>query len=219
MMSKLNFLVGAVLLLTHSVACAQGTAVNTASIAGTPYVDDKYVDGVIYYGDKSLTTSMRYNAYEDLIEYKQNGKAVVLDPSLTIKRIKFGSSTYITREYKASGKTKIGYFQVLDSGKLTLLVKQKVTYLPAKKGGNLDGSDQVAQFKRSPDIFYYILENGPTQEVENIKSMIEVLADKQDELTQFAKKEKISPRKEKELIQFVQYYNSLQGFSDTRANQ
>lgn len=209
MMSKFNFLLSVILLCTHLVASAQGTAANTAAISGSMYVDEKYVDGVIYYGDKSLATSIRYNAYEDLIEYKQGGKAVVLDPSLTLKRVKFGTSTYIAQEYKAGGKTKVGYFQVLDSGKLTLLAKQKITYLPAKKGGNLDGTDQVAQFKRSPDVYFYKIESGALQEVDNIKSMIETIPDKQEELTQFAKKEKISPRKEKELIQFAQYYNSL----------
>jgi len=208
-MSKFNFLLSVILLCTHLVASAQGTAAGTAAISGIPYVDEKYIDGVIYYGDKTLATSIRYNAYQDLIEYTQNGKAVVLDPSLTLKRVKFGTSTYVTQEYKAGGKTKVGYFQVLDSGKLTLLAKQKIIYLPAKKQGNLDGTDQVAQFKRSPDVYFYKIESGALQEVDNIKSMIETIPDKQEELTQFAKKEKISPRKEKEMIQFVQYYNSL----------
>lgn len=217
MMSKFNFLLGAILLFTLTHAKAQ--TASTEAINGTPYVDEKYEEGVIYYGDKSLTVPVRYNAYQDLIEYTQNGKAAVLDPTLTIKRIKVGASTYITQEYKANGKTKVGYFQLLDSGRLTLLAKQKVIYLPAKKGGNLDGSDQLAQFKRNPDMYYYKIEGGAVQDVESIKSLIETLPDKQDELTQFAKKEKISPRKEKEMIQFVQYYNSLQGLSDTRANQ
>jgi hypothetical protein len=39
--------------------------------------------------------------------------------------------------------------------------------------------------------------------------MIASFPEKQKELTLFAKKEKISARKEKTLIQLVQYYNSL----------
>jgi hypothetical protein len=40
--------------------------------------------------------------------------------------------------------------------------------------------------------------------------MIAAFPDKQTELTEFAKKEKISPKKEDEMIKLVRYYNSLQ---------
>ena len=39
--------------------------------------------------------------------------------------------------------------------------------------------------------------------------MIASFPDKQEEVKQFAKKEKISPKKEEELVKLVRYYNSL----------
>lgn len=204
-MTKLKFFL-CIALFTFAGAKAQQA---TGDVIGTPYLDDKYVEGVIYINNKAQKLSMRYNAYQDLIEYQQNGKALVFDPNPSIKKVELGSSTFVPLKYNAGGKSKLGYFALLDSGKVALYVKKSITFMPAKKGGRLDGTDQPAEYKRSADVFYFKVGDGELQEVGNIKSMIASLPDKQEELTQYAKKEKISPRKEKEVVQLVKYYNSL----------
>jgi len=209
MISKLKLLFGVALLLPIGVVSAQTTTTsNGETINGSPYVDDKYKDGVIYYGDKNYTAPIRYNAYQDLIEYQQNGKPLVLEASASIEKVVFGDDTFIPLSYGSGGK-KLGYFAVLDSGKMTLYAKKKIIFVPFKKQGKLDGTDQPAEFKKAPDVFYYQLGDGPLQEVDNVKSWIAGLPDKQDELAQYAKKEKISTKKEKDILQFVKHYNSL----------
>lgn len=208
MINKLKLILGMVMIFTISTASAQVTASNGETIAGSPYVDDKYKEGIIYYGDKNQTASIRYNAYQDLIEYQQNGKALVLDANPAIKKVIVGDETFVPLSPTGNAK-KLGYFAVLDTGKLTLYSKKKIVFLPFKKGGKLDGSDQQAEFQKKPDIYYYQVGDGELKEVDNIKSLIASLPDKQDELNQYAKKEKISAKKEKDLIQLVKYYNSL----------
>jgi hypothetical protein len=208
MIKKINLLLSVLSVCTLIVAHAQVTA-SSVAINGTPYLNEKYEEGVIHFADKRHTAPIRYNAFQDLIEYQQNGKPLVLDPNETIKKVRFGNSTFVPLPFESKGKQKLGYFEVLDSGKVTLYSRKKVIFLDAKKGGALDGSDQPAQYKRSPDTFYYRIGDGDLKEIENMKEMIASFPDKQEELTQFAKKEKISPRKEKEIIQFIHYYNSL----------
>ena len=58
-------------------------------------------------------------------------------------------------------------------------------------------------------MYFLQVGDGELKQVDNIKEIIAALPDKQDELTQYAKKEKISAKKEKDIIQFVKYYNSL----------
>lgn len=205
MKTKFNFLLSVAWLFTLTMVNAQ----ESATINGTPYLDEAYVQGVIFYGNKIHKAPIRYNAFQDLIEYQQNGQAIVLDPSATIKKVQLGTSMFVSLPYEINGKLKFGYFELLDSGKVTVFSRKKIGFQAARKGGALDGGDQPAQFKRSPDVFYYQIGNGTLQEIESIKSMIGSFPDKQEELTRFAKKEKISPKKEKEIIQFVQYYNSL----------
>jgi hypothetical protein len=207
MMSKIKFLTGIVWMSASTIASAQGSATATAVIKGTPYLDEAYAQGEIFYANTSRTVPVRYNAFLDLMEYKQNGQPMVLDPNATVKKVHFGTTTFVVQKFEFKGKAKYGYLVLLDSGKVMLFSKKIITYRDGLKGRALDGTDLPPQYTRSPDVFYYKIGDGELQEVESIKSMIASFPDKRDELTQFAKKEKISPRKENELIQLVQYYN------------
>jgi hypothetical protein len=207
-MNKMKSILGMVTVFTISMASAQVKTSDGEVIAGSPYTDDKYKDGIIYYGtDKNQTAPIRYNAYQDLIEYQQNGKALVLDANPGIKKVIVGGETFVP--LPNSDSKKLRYFAVLDSGKMTLYSKKNIIFQPFKRGGKLDGSDQPAEFQKKPDTYYYQLGDGELKEIDNMKSLISSLPDKQDELNQYVKKEKISAKKEKDLLQFVKYYNSL----------
>lgn len=186
-------------------------ATATATVVkGTPYLDDAYVNGTIAFATNTRTVPLRYNAYKDLMEFQADGQARVLDPSTTIKKVNFGETTFVVEKYITDkGITKYGYFTLLDTGKVSLYSKKSVKFTPGLKGRALDGGDQPAEYRRNPDEFYFKLKGGEMTEVKNIKTMIAAFPDKQDELLAFAKKEKISPRDEEELVKLVKYYNSL----------
>ena len=204
MMTQLKILLSAVAACTLTVSVAQD-----ASIKGTPYVNETYEQGIVFLEKKAFKVPARYNAFKDAMEYQQSGRAMELDPSPAIKKIRLQNATFVVEKFIHDGKQKFGYFVLLDSGKAMLYSRKVVNYLPPKKGGNLDGTDQVAEFRRVPDIFYVKIGNNELQEIRNIKSFIASFPDKQEELTRFAKKEKISPRKEDEVLKLVKYYNSL----------
>jgi hypothetical protein len=143
------------------------------------------------------------------MEYQLNGKAFVYDANESIRKIRLDNSIFVALRAQIDGQTKWRFLEVLDSGKVMLYVKKKIVFVPAKKGGALDGSDQPAEYKQANDTYYFKVGDGELKEVDSIKDMIASFPDKQEELTAFAKKEKISPRKEKKLVQFTQYYNSL----------
>src|SRR5687767_11904721 len=204
---KLSFLIALVALFSFSDSVAQQASAQ--KIEGTPYLSEKYVPGEILFGTSRSTVPLRYNAYQDLMEYQQNGKALVLDPSTKIKSVRLGESTYIVDKFEFDGKTKYGFLNLLDSGKVTLVAKKVIKYQEPLKGRALDGGDLPAKFSKSSDAYFYRVGNGELQEVNNIKDMIASFPDKQEEVKQFAKKEKISPKKEEELVKLVRYYNSL----------
>jgi hypothetical protein len=203
MMSKSISLMGIVWLFAYTVAYAQAT------VHGTPYMDDAFVQGEIYYGNTIHKVPVRYNIFQDLMEYKENGQTLLLDANTSIKKVHFGTNMFVVEKFEFKRKTKYGFLALLDSGKVMLFSKKVVNYLGAQKGRALDGGDEPARYTRSADVFYYKVGDGDVLEVGNVKSMIASFPGKQEELTLFAKKEKISARREEELIQLVQYYNSL----------
>jgi hypothetical protein len=212
MKNRLNVLICLVWLSGISVAIAQVAAPAGVTIEGTPYLSESYVTAEILYAKGNLSKlPVRYNAFQDLIEYKQNGNSFVIDPTSQIKKINLGEQTFIVDKFEYKGKTKYGFLTLLDSGKVMLLSKKMITYSESKVSRGLDGVDVTspAKFSMAPDTYYYKIANGELQKVESIKEMIATFADKQEELTKYAKKEKISPKKEKDLIQLVHYYNSL----------
>lgn len=205
---KLTILSWMVMLTSITLSYAQQETAQ--QIEGSPYLDENYVQGEIYFGNAGLTKApVRYNAYQDLLEYQQNGKALVLDPSTKIKKVQMGDITFIVEKFAMDGKTKYGFLNLLDTGKVSLLSKKAVKYQAAMKGKALDGGDLPAKFSRSADTYFLKVGEGELKEVGSLKELIANLPDKQDEIKQYAKQEKISPKKEAELRQLIRYYNSL----------
>jgi hypothetical protein len=162
------------------------------------------------FGEASRTkVPARYNIFQDLMEYQQNGKALVLDPTKKIKKVKIGDEIFVVEKYSLEGKSKYGFLTMIDTGKMTLLAKKMVKYQEPLKGKALDGGDLPAKFSRLSDTYFYRFGNGELKEVGNLKEVIASLPDKQEEVKQFAKQEKISPKKKDELLKLVRYYNSL----------
>jgi hypothetical protein len=226
MMTKLCFLICVVSLLNVSAATAQqasATSPNVASnassanatktaaadIQGSPFLDDKFVEGEIYVSAKRTVVPVRYNVFQDWIEYQQGGQTLVLEPSKTIEKVKIGDAVLVVDKFELQGKSKYGYLTLLDTGKVVLMKKNVIRYIPLQKGRALDGTDLPAKYAKSPDVYFYKIGSGPLVEIDNLKSLIASFPDKQEELKQYAKKEKISVKKQEELIQFIRYYSSL----------
>jgi hypothetical protein len=209
MKNKVNYLLSIAALLMLTIVAAQAQTTATTAIAGSPYESDDYVAGEIHFGTTKRAAPIRYNIYQDVMEYKQNNQPLVVDPSEKIGKVKVGATTYVVEKFEFKGKTKFGFLALVDTGKVTLYSKKVVTYLDIRKGGALDGGDLPAHFTRVPDMYYYKIGDGEVQKLESIKSLIATLPEKKDELTAYAKKEKVSLRKEETLKQFLKYYNSL----------
>jgi hypothetical protein len=210
----ITFVIGLVSLCSFYMTKAQQAS--ASKIEGTPYLNEQYVEGEIFFGEANRTkVPVRYNIYQDLMEYKQNGKALVLDPSNKIKKVRMGDETFIVEKINTDGKSKYSFLHVLDTaqafmpGKMILMSKKMIKYQEPLQGKALDGGDLPAKFSRLSDAYFYRIGDGELKEVGNLKDLIASLPDKQEEVKQFAKKEKISPKKEQELLKLVSYYNSL----------
>jgi len=175
---------------------------------GTPYLAETF-DSAVVYTLKGVfhVMQMRYNVHKDYMEYKDKDVVYILDPALNIKKVDHGNYRFVVEKYEAGGKMKLSYFVLLDSGKVTLLAKKNVAYREPQPAKAMQ-EPTLGSYSKQKDEYFFKIGNGQLNEISSAKRMIESFPDKQDELEQFVRKEKIS-KNEDDLIRLVRYYNSL----------
>ena len=177
---------------------------------GSPFLNDDFVSGEVYSSKKSYTNlPLRYNIFNDNMEFKQNGTVYALYPEPRILKVLLGDEVYVVEKHEVKGKMTPGYLERLDSGKVTLFAKKIVRFTEKQEPKALESKGKPATFTRAQDTYYYKIGNGEAIKVGSLKNLIENLPDKKDEMATFAKKEKISVRSESDLLHLVKYYNSL----------
>lgn len=178
-------------------------------VVGTPYLNDNFINGEIIFDKGNRSAPVRYNIYEDWVEYQENNQTYILDPDVRIRKVMLNEDIFVVDKYKAKGKVQFGYFKLLDSGKVTLLSKQVVLFKEYQQASALQSNSSPPKYTRVSDQFFLKLASGELVKVDNIKNMIVNFPDNHDALNQFAKKEKISALDEEDLKALVRYYNSL----------
>jgi hypothetical protein len=176
------------------------------NIEGNPYLNSEFIDGVIYFKDTTaVKLLLRYNIYADEMEYRLNGVNYIVGNPGILKKTVLGESVFIYLPFIEKG----GYFELLASGKCILVQKRSVMFKPAEGPKPIVGTNSPAQFIAEPDIFYLVVNESQIIEVKNMKSVINALQDQKVTVESYIEKEKIKKTKKENLIQIVEYYNSL----------
>jgi hypothetical protein len=179
---------------------------------GSPNLNDEFVNGEIFHNNqwRYMDIPIRYNIFNDEIEYKPKDKERIyaLKPDTLFNMIIIPEDTFIVSLHEKDKGIKPGFFKLLANGKAALLVKMEVEFKEAQSA-TTHKMAMPAKFLKKPDKYYVKKQGELPINVKNVKKLIEQLGNHQDELTTYAKKEKLSGKKEKELKQLIYYYNSL----------
>jgi hypothetical protein len=179
------------------------------NIEGSAFLDEKFITGdVIALNRKFEGIPMRYNIFDDNIEFKQNDGQFILLPEPRIQKVHIGEEIFIAEKHEVKGKPKVGFLMMIDSGKVILMRKKVVIFSPKSEPTALNPVSTPARFTRDQDLYFYKI-GDEVKRITNLKSLIDGLPDKRDEVARFVKKEKVSVKNEVELIKIVRYYNSL----------
>lgn len=183
---------------------------NEAPYDGSPYHNNEFLKGQLQKNNTVyVNLDLRYDIFNDLVEFKRGDRALIIDPDHQIKRVEIGEDRFVVKRYDFRGEAKWGFLLELDSGKASLYARKMVSYRRAVQAQALQAEGTPAKYVNLPDIFYFQVGDDQVTKVDNTKKMIQGFPDKQDELNAFAKKEKISRKKAEDLIKLFQYYNSL----------
>jgi len=177
---------------------------------GTPYSNDAFIPGEVQVNNDVFSdVPLRYDISNDLIEFKKDEMIYIIDPSEQIIRVEFGDYKFVVRQYVFKGQSVWGYLNELSSGEASLFARKMVSYREAKLPQALQSESTPAKFQPLPNFYYYQISDSELVKIESLKNMIGGFPDRQDQLTSYSKKEKISHRKSEHLIKLIEYYNSL----------
>tara|TARA_R110000744_G_scaffold153942_1_gene268519 strand:+ start:371 stop:1060 length:690 start_codon:yes stop_codon:yes gene_type:complete len=178
-------------------------------IDGSPYMNEIFKKGkTIINGKHTSDALMRYDAYRDAIEIKNENDIArtLLRRSNIIADI--DGTIYMVREYRESGENKLGYFNPLNEGYARLLKKPKKIFVQAENPENGYDTFKPAKYQ---DISMYYIQKGDEPAIETKLSKRKILSfldDSSEILKQYIKKNELNMQSESDIIQLINYYNT-----------
>jgi hypothetical protein len=184
--------------------------VKYSEISGSPFLFDKWINGSAtiskgYYDNleiklDSYTNTLLFKKEEETYEFQDDILSFVLKPTPT------DSSSYLYFKKGVSGQNLAynQYVQVLVEGRVGFYKSQAKSMAEV----NQINKGVVQSFTKTDR--YYIFKNNVAHLVRLNKSeALSLLNEKQEQLEAFIDKEKLSLRKEADVIKVIRYYNSI----------
>jgi hypothetical protein len=186
-----------------------------AKAIGSPYLIEKFTPATISAIPNKIVKA-RYNAYDDEIEiridedniqnFNKNIKNVVI--TFLMDDTTFTSLKYIN----ADNGIQTGYFLTVNDNntQVKLYLKKEIRYVKAKPAITGYDVDKPAEFKRKNDTYFVSINGDYARELPKKKKEIaQMFPDNSKEILNYIKKNKIKTSKESDLINLVNYINSI----------
>ena len=180
------------------------------NIDGSPYLTKDFIQGEVILNDSFLYkyVPLRYNIYNDKIEFKNNKEQVLeIDNSKQNGKFKFDDHLFIYHKYQCEGQIKQGILEQLVDGKVQLYKKYIIKFEPATKAAGYQDAKPNRFIRFDDEYLIAIGEDIPEFINKNKKILFGKLNQFKPDIGQYAKKEKLNPKSEKDLIHLIEYCN------------
>lgn len=163
---------------------------NDAAIAGSRYLSEQFQNAKVNKGSQNFL--VRYNAFNDLMEYKNGADILELIKNKNTYFEFQDGTVFELFKYEINKKELERYHKVLVNNKnVTISKYQSIKLIPASKAANSYESDKQATFKEN-DQAYFITHNNVTVEFDGKqKSLEKIITGKSDAIKAFYKENKI----------------------------
>ncbi len=219
-MKKLLFLLLAAPVFAFGQVIGNGDGITTdvqvgivffeVDIEGTPFINPTYKEGETLINGKSGGKAlMRYNAYNASIELlDENNTPRKLLRRKSIDAV-FDGKTYKIFDYAEAGKIRESYFNPLNKGEIKLLLKPKKIFVQAEQPE--DGYDKFdPPIYKDISSYYVVNRNSPATKARlGKKQILKHLPNHTAHIKKYIASENLNLKKESDVIQLFDYYNSL----------
>lgn len=181
-------------------------SVDINTVEGSPYLINEFIKGELVTTDSIQYAGLflRYNVFNDAIEFRKNDTEIELNESFPLLY------ALIDNDIIVKAKNEKGYFLVKTTGPLYVLEKMNIKYVNAKPASGYRAATKPAFKNFKSDYFIQKELGGDVFKIEDESDIIKVIPDKKQEVKDLIKKENLKVSKEGDLVEIVNYYNSLQ---------
>lgn len=178
-------------------------------IAGSAYLDKNFISASILKtnGTEIRELSLRYNIYNNTMEFKKEGKVLSIAFPSEIFKIRMGGKTFVYSPYMTEKNVRSGYFQVLFEGRYHLLKKHEVV-LKEPSEARPQPNDS-ARFVNFPPHYYLRYGDGMAHLIDSRKKLIKFLQPIPPEVVNYIEDNKIKMKDEKQLIELMELLEEL----------
>jgi len=183
-----------------------------AIVEGTAYYNDAFLPGkIILSGGKVYDSlSLKLDLMDNTVHYLAPGgdeliattaiRSVIFKNLLDKTETRFDYSDFL----KTGSKPETGWYQLLDTGTVTLY-KRSVKSIKENKPYGLATVEQTITTSGN----YYILINAVFTPVKKLKQLPDMLQDKKTELQEYITSKNLTGKTDKDYLELLAYYNGL----------
>jgi len=179
-------------------------------IEGTSYINDSFLPAT--FSNSEHIYLLRYNAYQDEMEFKKDTKLYYLTKSSNYP-ITFTdfNKVYQVYTFEEDHKQKDGFFVVLNIGNgISLLLKERIKFFEEVKPQSGYDKYQPPTLKRIDDKLYISYKNNTAIELpRKKKEILNLFSFKSKDINVYAKTNKLNFKNTEDLVEIFNYYNSL----------
>jgi len=186
--------------------------INYTDVKGNPYLFENWTEGTVRLtnGKSYTSVQLKYNLLRDELFFKDIKTDQLLAFVIPVVEFKLNdnekNSILYRNGYKAiDNNTEKSYYQVLFDGGTQLL---KRTSKKVNEEKPFSSASTIKSFEVLN--FYYISNNNALIKIrKDKKSILTALANQGSALEKYLQEKSLNLKNEEDLIQFIQYYNSL----------
>ncbi len=192
-------------LINQERSLLERSILEVSKIEGSPYLDEKFVRGNVTTLDsiQYRNVPLRYNIYNDEIEFMVDEEKylAISEPTLMANiSIKDAVFIYLKKDHK------YGYYQLLEDGKIKLLLRYNVRFRQANYSNGINQA-RPPKFNRGVNTHYIQLGYNEPQLIRKKKDIDRVFGKDSDAIKALIKKEHIDIHNENDLHKLVKMLN------------
>jgi len=188
--------------------------VSYEKIEGDPFIYKDFVPGSLYLKTgENIPLNFRYDIFKGEIQFGNKDEIYALINPESISSVLIDSLRFVYTGYlKSSGdlnSVENSWFILKKDGRCKLLIRKNLRLQAATPPKPYQEEGSPAKFINIRDTYYLQPEGKSASKIDNKKNLIDLLSDKNGEISSFIKANNLDVKEIDDLTKIISYYNNL----------